>query len=138
MPTQMIAGIATLQVGSQMMALRGNFTVSHSMVERTMLAGQDGIHGFQELPRVPWIEGDISTTPDLIVMDLDQMVGVTVHAALANGWNYTLMGAICKAGLEQNTRDGQMRVRWEGISMSAGHDGGSQARAATLESGGGG
>jgi hypothetical protein len=131
---QMIAGIATLQVtpGDQI-ALRGNFTVSHSMIERTMLAGQDGIHGYQELPRVPWIEGDISTIPTYDVRQLDGMVDVTVHAALANGWNFTLNQAICKAGLEQNTRDGQMRVRWEGISMSATNSGGSEGRAALLD-----
>jgi hypothetical protein len=103
------------------------------MIERTMLAGQDGIHGYQELPRVPWIEGDISTIPTYDVRQLDGMVDVTVHAALANGWNFTLNQAICKAGLEQNTRDGQMRVRWEGISMSATNSGGSEGRAALLD-----
>jgi hypothetical protein len=135
MATQMIAGIATLNVtpGPGEIALRGNFTVSHSMVERTMLAGQDGIHGFQELPRVPWIEGDISTMPTFDVRTLDGMVDVTVTAALANGWNFTLSGAICKAGLEQNTRDGQMRVRWEGVQMNATNDGGSTNRAMQLD-----
>ena len=28
-----------------------------------MIAGQDGVHGYQELPRVPYIEGDLSTMP---------------------------------------------------------------------------
>jgi hypothetical protein len=131
---QMIAGIATLIVPPVgQLALRGNFTVSHSMIERTMLAGQDSVHGYQELPRVPWIEGDISTIPTFDVRQLDGMVDVQVHAALSNGWNFTLNGAICKAGLEQNTRDGQMRVRWEGISMSATNDGGSIGTAALLD-----
>ena len=40
---------------------------------------------------------------------------VTVVAQLANGKQYTLVGATCKAALEANTRDGQVRVRWEGL-----------------------
>jgi len=112
---QKFAGIAFLQVGGNQLRLRGNFTVSPSPVERTMIAGQDGVHGYQELPRVPFIEGDISTTPDMMLESLDGMTDVNVVAQLANGFTYSLISATCKAGLEANTRDGQVRVRWEGI-----------------------
>lgn len=112
---QKFAGIAFLTVQGQQFRLRGNFTVSPSPVERTMIAGQDGVHGYQELPRVPFIEGDLSTTPDLAVEQLDGMVDVNVVAQLANGHTYSLVGAACKAGLEINSRDGQVRVRWEGL-----------------------
>jgi hypothetical protein len=115
---QKIAGVAYLKVGSQQMRLRGNFTVSHSMVERTMLAGQDGIHGYQELPRVPYIEADISTTPDFDITTLDGQVDVTVLCQLADGWYFQMTDAICKGGLEQTTRDGQVRVRWEGVNVN--------------------
>ena len=111
-----IAGIAYLSVNGNHLSLRGNFMVAPTFVERTMLAGQDGVHGYQELPRVPYIEGDISTMPDLNIMDLANQVNVTVVAQLANQKQYTLNQAVCKAGLELNTRDGQTRVRWEGIT----------------------
>jgi hypothetical protein len=116
---QRIAGVANWTVGNTHMSLRGNFTVSHSVLERTMLAGQDGIHGYQELPRVPYIEGDVSTVPEFDVTSLDHYTDTTVVAELANGWNFQLSGASCKAGLEQNTRDGQMRVRFEGLACRA-------------------
>jgi hypothetical protein len=112
---QKFAGIAFLFVKGQLYALRGNFTVSPSPVERTMLAGQDGVHGYQELPRVPFIEGDISTIRELRLRDLDGQTNVAVVAQLANGWQYKLLGATCKAALEANARDGQVRVRWEGV-----------------------
>jgi hypothetical protein len=112
---QRFAGIALLNVDGQQLALRGNFTVSASPVERTMIAGQDRVHGFQELPRVPYIEGDVSTVRDQSLEDLDGQTDVTVVAQLANGKQYTLIGATCKAALENNTRDGQVRVRWEGL-----------------------
>src|SRR5262245_45872439 len=110
-----IAGTAFLKVGGTQYSLKGNFTVSPSGVERTMIAGQDGVHGFQELPRVPWIEGDISTTPGTTLTRFEYETDVTVIAQLANGSQYTMYGATCKAGSEINTRDGQFRVRWEGL-----------------------
>src|SRR5262245_1427900 len=109
------AGIAFLSVDGNQYQLRGNFTVSPSSVERTMIAGQDGVHGYQELPRVPYIEGDISLLPEVELEDLEAQTDVTVVAQLANGKQYTLAGATCKAGFEGNTRDGQARVRWEGL-----------------------
>jgi hypothetical protein len=113
---QRIAGIATLSVDGNQMPLRGNFTVSPSTVERTMLAGQDGIHGYQELPRIPYIEADFSTLPDFQVTSLLTQVDVTLVAQLANGRNYQLTNATCKDAVEINTRDGQFRARWEGLA----------------------
>lgn len=113
---QRFAGIAFLMVDGNQLPLRGNFTVSPAIVERTMIAGQDGVHGFQELPRVPYIEGDISLLPGINLEDLEVQTDVTVVAQLANGKQYTLQGGTCRAGFEANTRDGQTRVRWEGIT----------------------
>ena len=115
---QRFAGIAFLSVDGNQLALRGNFTVSPSALERTMIAGQDGVHGYQELPRVPYIEGDISTVPGLLLEALEAETNSTVVAQLANGMQYTLIAATCKAGFEANTRDGQVRVRWEGLSCA--------------------
>lgn len=111
---QRVAGIAFLIVDGDQLALRGNFTVSPSPVERTMIAGQDAVHGYQELPRVPYIEGDLTTMPGEYLEDLLLQTNSTVIAQLANGMQYTLIGAVCKGGFENNTRDGQVRVRWEG------------------------
>jgi Phage tail tube protein len=111
---QRFAGIAFLMVDGNQYALRGNFTVSPSAVERTMLAGQDSVHGYQELPRVPFIEGDLSAVRELELEELEAQVNVTVVAQLANGRQYSLGNAVCKGAFEENTRDGQLRVRWEG------------------------
>ena len=37
-------------------------------------------------------------------------------AQLANHMQYMLTSATCKGGFENNTRDGQVRVRWEGLT----------------------
>jgi Phage tail tube protein len=113
---QRFAGVALVMVDGQQLPLRGNFTVSPTSVERTMIAGQDRVHGYQELPRVPYIEGDISTTDQISWEDIEAQVDVTVIAQLANGFQYTLSEATCKGAFENNTRDGQVRVRWEGVT----------------------
>jgi hypothetical protein len=110
------AGIAFVSVDGQQYALRGNLTVSPSPVERTMLAGQDGVHGYQELPRVPYIEGDFSTLPTFSLETLLTQTDSTVIAQCANQLEYVLHNAVVKGGFEINTRDGQTRVRWEGIN----------------------
>lgn len=110
------AGIAFLMIDGNQVALRGNLTVSPTSVERNMIAGQDSVHGYQELPRVPFIEGDLSAVPGLSLEDLETQVDVTVVAQLANKKQYTLQNATCKGAIEENARDGQLRVRWEGLN----------------------
>jgi hypothetical protein len=103
-------------IDGNQLPLRGNFTVSPSPLERTMIAGQDGVHGYQELPRVPYIEGDISMMPGISLEEILLQVDVTVVAQLANQMQYSLTGATVKGAFEENTRDGQVRIRWEGLA----------------------
>lgn len=113
---QRIAGTAWYKVDGAIYPLRGNFTVSPSAVERAGLAGQDYVHGYSELPRVPYIEGDVSLDPALSMDDVESRVDVTVTAELANGKVYVLREAWCRSALELNTREGQTRIRFEGVS----------------------
>lgn len=113
---QRIAGIAFLKVDGNLYPLRGNFTVSPSALERAGIAGQDYVHGYSELPRVPFIEGDVSLDPALSMETIETLVDVTVTAELANEKVYVLREAWCRSALELNTREGQVRVRFEGVS----------------------
>jgi hypothetical protein len=110
------AGVAFVMIDGNQIPVRGNLTVSPSSVERTMIAGQDAVHGYQELPRVPYIECDVSTLPEIPLEDFEAQVNVTVVAQCANRFQYSLIAATCKAGFEENTRDGQVRIRWEGVA----------------------
>jgi hypothetical protein len=113
---QRIAGVAYVKVDGTQYPLRGNFTVSPSNVERQMLAGQDGVHGYYEIPRVPFIEGDISTVPGFSLETAQAIVDSTVTAELANGMTYTLNDATTTAAFSINTRDGLFHIRWEGVT----------------------
>lgn len=113
---QRIAGIAYVYVNGGQLPLRGGFTVSPSPTERGGIAGQDYVHGYAENPRVPFIEGDISTTQEVSIEVLDAIENATITAELANGKAYVLREAWCKSAHELNTKEGQVRVRFEGVS----------------------
>ena len=114
--SQRIAGVAWLKVDGGIYPLRGNLTVSPSSVERAGIAGQDYIHGFSELPKIPVISGDVSLDPALSMDVVEQVVNATVTAELANGKTYVLREAWCTAAFELNTREGQTRVTFQGVS----------------------
>jgi hypothetical protein len=110
-----IAGTAYLKFDGTQLPLKGNLTVSGTPFERTGIAGQDGVHGYQELPRVPYIEADISTKPEISIEALEAIIDATVTADLVNGHSYVLQHAWTKGPIEINTHDGQFRIRWEGL-----------------------
>lgn len=113
---QRIAGVAFLKVDGTLYPLRGNFTVSPSSIERAGIAGQDYIHGFSELPRIPVISGDVSLVQDLSMDDVENIKQATVTAELANGKTYVLREAWCTGALELQTREGQTRITFQGVS----------------------
>src|SRR5262249_41324279 len=115
MPQGPIAGTAFLRVDGDQYPLKGNLTVSASKVERTGIAGQDYVHGYQELPRVPYIEGDFSTIPEVSTEFLESVVNATIQVELINGTSYVLRNAWTKGPIEVNTHDGQFRIRFEGV-----------------------
>jgi hypothetical protein len=110
-----VAGVAYLRVDGRQYALRGNLTVSPDMKEREGVAGQDGVHGYIERPRVPFIEGDFSDVAGLSLAEFENQTNVTVQADLANGKRYLLRNAWTSTPRELNTADGQVTVRWEGM-----------------------
>ena len=54
--------------------------------------------------------------PLLSMDDVEAVVNATVTAELANGKTYVLREAWCTSALELNTREGQVRVTWQGVS----------------------
>jgi Phage tail tube protein len=110
-----VAGIAYVRVDGRQYALRGNLVISIDIDEREGVAGQDGVHGYIERPRVPFIEGDFSDIAGLSLTDFQRMRNVTVQADLANGRRYLLRNAWTSTARELNTADGQVTVRFEGM-----------------------
>ena len=116
MACRRIAGVAYVFVDGRQYPLRGDLTISIDTIEREGVAGQDGVHGFTETPRVPWIEGSISDLGGLSLVTLQEMCDVTVTAELANGKVYVLRNAWTSTAREFDAAEGQATVRFEGMS----------------------
>lgn len=114
-----IAGIATITVDGQNYRLRGNFKYSACKVKRETIAGQDGIHGYSEMPVAGFIEADLSDMGGLKVVSLNGMTNVTVVAELANG-KQVIGRNMWQVGdpIEATAEDGKLTgVRWESYNV---------------------
>ncbi len=114
---QRVAGIAYIKVDGSQYPARGNFTVHPNKKERTGIAGQDGVHGFSEMPRVPAIEGDVTVDKGMSIMDILDITDATVQLECANGNVYVLRNAWQAGPADYNTVEGSAKIRWEGVDM---------------------
>jgi hypothetical protein len=112
-----IGGTSYLYIDGRQLPLRGNFTCSPSLIERTGVVGLDRPHGNIEVPRLPFVEADISLAPGQTVEDIEGVEDATVTAELANNMVITLRNAWCRSAIEINAHDGSYRVRFEGMGV---------------------
>lgn len=118
--TNRIAGVATITVDGQNYRLRGSFKYSPCKAKRETLVGQDGVHGYSEMPIAGFMEADLSDMGGLKVASLNAMSNVTVVAELANG-KQVVGRNMWQVGdaIEVSTEDGKVNaVRWEGFDVS--------------------
>ena len=116
MPSNRIGGTAYLKADGEQFALRGDLVISIDPTERTGFAGLDGVHGYSEAPRVPFIEGSFSDIGNLSLTRLQRMRDVTVTAEVLSGKTYLLRNAWTGPARELNGAEGSVTVRWEGMS----------------------
>lgn len=115
--SQRFAGVAYVNVDGDPVSVRGNLTIHAATFSRTGIAGQDGVHGFSEVPTVPAIEMDLSMREGVSAEDIQALDDSTVVAETASGKVYTLRNA-WKAGVfDLNTAEGSVRVRFEGMGI---------------------
>ena len=111
-----ISGIIYLRIDGVRRNAKGNFTWNLGQPKREMIVGADGVHGFKEMPQVPFIEGEITDTSDLSVTDLVNLTDVTVTLELANGKIIVLRNAVYTADGNVQTEEGNVQIRFEGVS----------------------
>lgn len=113
---QRIGGVLNIIVDGTQYPARGSFEVTPSSVKREGIAGQDYVHGFTEMPIVPGIKGNLSTTAALSLETLQNITNSTIQANLANGKTYVLSQAWTTAAFSIATAEGQVGVEFQGIT----------------------
>jgi hypothetical protein len=113
MAAKRIAGVAHIVVDGNPLSLRGDLNLDPDNIEREGIAGQDGVHGFKEIPKVPYIEGNFTKDPNLSLEVIRAMDDVTVQAECADGTQYIFRNAWTAGARELDTGEGQVQIRWE-------------------------
>jgi hypothetical protein len=116
--TNRIAGTAYLTVDGVPYALVGDLEYSPGTVKRESLSGQDGVHGFKEMPIAPHISGtfrDMNLVPLALI---NALTDVTVTLQLANGKLVVGRNMWTVEELTGKATDGTVEVRWEGLQGS--------------------
>src|SRR5215813_9065077 len=111
-----IAGIGSLTLDGQQLAVKANMTISPDPYEREGIAGQDRVHGYREMPRVPYIEAEISMQVAQRMRALVDKVNSTLVAQIADGRVFSLRNCWYKGATEINSQEGQYRARFEGFT----------------------
>lgn len=113
--TNRIAGIAYLQIDGETHMLAGELTYSPIKVKRETKSGQDGVHGYGEMPAPPFISGTLRDSGSLTVADFNAMTNVTVTLNLANGKTVIGRNMWTVDAQEVNTTEGTFDLKFEGF-----------------------
>ena len=111
-----VGGIISLKIDGESFDAKGNFTYSLGVNKKEMVVGADRIHGYKELPSVPYIEGEITDNAEISMEALRKINGSTITLQLANGKLISLRNAIEASDGVGNTEEGNQSVRFEGLS----------------------
>lgn len=115
--TNRLAGVAYVSVDGTTYLLSGELAYSVSTIKRESLVGQDGPHGYSEMPKVGYISGTFRDSGSLTVANFNAMTNVTVTAELANGKTILGSNMWTVESQEVKTTEGTFEVRWEGLSV---------------------
>lgn len=110
------AGVLYLKIDGAQHDARGSYTYSLGPPKREAIVGADGVHGYKEMPQVPYIEGEITDARDLDLAALQALTESTVTLELANGKTVVLRDAWYAADGTVGTEQANVQVRFEGLS----------------------
>lgn len=118
MSSNLIAGTAQITVDGVTYQLVGSLKYSPTTVKRDALVGQDGFHGWKEMPKPGSITMDVRDAGDLTVADFNGMTNVTVVAELANGKTVVGRNMGTTEPEEVETEEAKFSVKFEGPQVS--------------------
>ena len=111
-----IGGILYLKVDGVQRKAKGDFTYNLGVNKKEMKVGSDSVHGYTEIPQVPFIEGAITDEPDLDLKSFFNKKGILATLEVANGKVIQLKDAIYAGDGNVTTAEGEIAVRFEGMS----------------------
>lgn len=110
-----VAGVSYLRVGSTQYPVQElEYDVTSST--REAVNGMDGVHGYKETPKAPYISGQITTTTDVSIETLHGYTDTTVTAECPDGRVIVIRNAWYAAEATAAPADGKLAFKFEGLS----------------------
>jgi hypothetical protein len=114
--SQRRGGIIFVQSNGEVLDAKGNWTYNLGNPKRDTIIGADRVHGYKEVPQVPFIEGEITDRGTLNLDTLTKLLDATITLELANGKVIVLRQAWFAGDGTGNTEEGNIQMRFEGLS----------------------
>jgi len=111
-----IGGILFFKVDGVQYDAKGEFTYRLNPDKKEMVPGADRIHGHVVNPQVQFIEGAITDSSSIDLQVLFALEDSTVTLNLANGKTVVLRNAVFAGEGDATTSEGEVAVRFEGLS----------------------
>ena len=111
-----IGGIIFVKVNGQQYRAKGDWTYNLGQPMREFIVGSDSVHGYKEVPQVPFISGMITDTSELNMTNLLTIKGATVQLELPNDKIIILRDAAFEGEGSGNTGEGEIEVKFSGFS----------------------
>ncbi len=108
-----LAGIASISIDGSAFDLVGDLSWCPNDIKRETLLGQDGVHGYSEMPMAGYISATIRDNGGITVQDFNNMVNSTVQLVQANGKNIIGTGMWSTDASEVKTQEGTFNVKFE-------------------------
>lgn len=115
MANRRVGGILLFKLDGQLYQAKGEFTYDIGVEKRDAVVGADGVHGFKEVPKVPFIEGAITDNDELDIEALFRFRDGTATIELANGKVVVLREAWYAGPGTVASEEGEIALRIEGI-----------------------
>lgn len=109
------SGLLEVKVDGVIYDVKGNWTYNLGAPKRDAIVGQDRVHGYKELPQVPFIEGEITDASNLDVAKLLLTDNATITLNIANGKVIELRQAWYAGEGSIGTEEANIQIRFEGI-----------------------
>lgn len=114
MSKNLLAGTASIVANGVNYMLVGDLSYDPSTTKRETKTGQDGVHGYSEMPKAGKISATLRDSGSLTVADFNAMTNATVVLSLANGKTVIGRNMWTIDAQEVKTAEGTVEVSWEG------------------------
>lgn len=110
-----IGGIIEFKKDGEQYSAKGSFTYNLGKNKREGIVGSDSVHGYKEMPQIPYCEGIITDGPDFDLAAFLAFEDATITLTLANGKVIVYREAWNASEGNVTTEEGEIEFRIEAM-----------------------